>query len=218
MYRSSQYVIFTSCNLVVLCRIILYCNVGWGVKDGAVHRSRQQWFVAKWLGLGPRNVFFFSSGLKLKWQTPLCCSPGTLQYDIHNVRTTVHDIMMMYSKERYMENLYLLKWVMVLMEEAVRVNTKLSNLLLHLPLLFLPTPRESHCCTVVQSHIIWLELPSSLAVEDTIPPVPVRRRHVLSGKDTGSTSFEGKLCPNSTCMYLPIHNWGKPEWATQPSN
>ena len=46
--------------------------------------------------------------------------------------------------------------------------------------------------------IIWLEPPSFLAVEDTIPPVPVRRR-VSSGKRTGSTSFEGKQCPNSTC-------------------
>ena len=52
MYRSSQYVIFTSCNVVVLRRIIFYCNVGWGVKDGAVRRSRQQWLIAKWLGLG----------------------------------------------------------------------------------------------------------------------------------------------------------------------
>ena len=31
-------------------RVILCCNVGW--YDGAVHHSRQQWLVAKWLGLG----------------------------------------------------------------------------------------------------------------------------------------------------------------------
>ena len=52
MYRSLQYVIFTPCNAVVLRRIILYCNDGWRVKDGVVHPSRQQWPVAKWLGLG----------------------------------------------------------------------------------------------------------------------------------------------------------------------
>jgi len=51
MYRSLQYVIFTPCNVVVLRRIILYCNIGWHVKDGVVHRSHQQWLVAKWLGL-----------------------------------------------------------------------------------------------------------------------------------------------------------------------
>ena len=34
MYRSLQYVIFTSCNVVVLRRIILYCNIGQRVKDG----------------------------------------------------------------------------------------------------------------------------------------------------------------------------------------
>ena len=43
---SLQYVIFTSCNVVVLT----YCNVGWCVKDSAVHRSQQQWVVAEWLG------------------------------------------------------------------------------------------------------------------------------------------------------------------------
>ena len=46
--RSLQYVIFTSCNVVVLRRIILHCNI----KDGVVYRTRQQWLVAKWLGLG----------------------------------------------------------------------------------------------------------------------------------------------------------------------
>ena len=28
-----------------------------------------------------------------------------LQYDVHDIRTTVCDVMMMYYKERYMENL-----------------------------------------------------------------------------------------------------------------
>ena len=37
-------------SYVVIIR--LHCNVGWRVKDGEVHRSRQQWLVAKWLGLG----------------------------------------------------------------------------------------------------------------------------------------------------------------------
>ena len=51
MYRSLQYVIFTSCNVVVLRHILLYCSIGWYVKDGVVHRSRRQSLVAKWLGL-----------------------------------------------------------------------------------------------------------------------------------------------------------------------
>ena len=48
------------------------------------------------------SLLFFSLCV-LKWWRPLCCSPGTLQYDVH-VRTTVRDVMMMYSKDRYMEN------------------------------------------------------------------------------------------------------------------
>ena len=40
---------------------------------------------------------FFPSVLVTK---SFCCSPGTLQYD----RATVHDLMMMYSKKRYMVN------------------------------------------------------------------------------------------------------------------
>ena len=52
MYRSLQYVIFTSCNVVVLRRIILYCNIGRRVIDGVVHCSRHQLLLAKWLGLG----------------------------------------------------------------------------------------------------------------------------------------------------------------------
>ena len=53
-YRSLQYVIFTSCNVVVLRHIIiiLYCSIGWYVKDGLVHHSCQQWLIAKWLGVG----------------------------------------------------------------------------------------------------------------------------------------------------------------------
>ena len=51
MYRSLEYVIFTSCNLCPLHRVRLYCNVGWCVKGSAVHRSHQQPLVAEWLGL-----------------------------------------------------------------------------------------------------------------------------------------------------------------------
>ena len=49
MHHSLQYIIFTSCNVGY---VILYCKVGWCVKDRKVHHSRQQWFVTKWLGLG----------------------------------------------------------------------------------------------------------------------------------------------------------------------
>ena len=51
MYRSLEYVIFTSCNLRPLRCVMLYCNVGWCVKSSAVHRSRQQCLIAEWLGL-----------------------------------------------------------------------------------------------------------------------------------------------------------------------
>ena len=51
MYCSLEYVIFTSCNLHPLRRVILCCNVGWCVKGSAVHHRRQQSLVAEWLGL-----------------------------------------------------------------------------------------------------------------------------------------------------------------------
>ena len=40
--------------LLSLCCVLLYCDVDWCVKDSAVHYSHQhqQWFVAKWLGVG----------------------------------------------------------------------------------------------------------------------------------------------------------------------
>ena len=90
MHHSLQYVIFTSCNVVILCRIILYCNLGWCVKDGVVHSSRQQssavarsqmaWCLqlGLGLGLGQRNGLFF---LCVKSDKDLCinnCSSGTL--------------------------------------------------------------------------------------------------------------------------------------------
>ena len=59
MYHSLQYVTFMSCNVVVLHRIILYCNIGRRVKDGVVHCSHQQLLIAKWLGLG-MELFLFS--------------------------------------------------------------------------------------------------------------------------------------------------------------
>ena len=45
MYHSLQYIIFTPCNATVL-NVILYCNIGWCIKDGAVQHSRQQWLIA----------------------------------------------------------------------------------------------------------------------------------------------------------------------------
>ena len=51
MYCSLEYIIFTSCNLRPLCRVILYCNVGWCVKGSAVHHHCQQCVVSEWLGL-----------------------------------------------------------------------------------------------------------------------------------------------------------------------
>ena len=74
----------------------------------------------------------------------------------------------------------------------VRVNTKLSNLLLHLPLLFLPHPLRIillYCCSKSYNLV---------TPQTTIPPVPVSPHRVPSGKHTASTSFKGKQCPNST--------------------
>ena len=73
IYHSLQYAIFTSCIGVVLRHIILYCNTGWCVKEGPMHRSCQQWLgsvqglviqLRLGLGLGPGNgiipSFYFS--------------------------------------------------------------------------------------------------------------------------------------------------------------
>ena len=59
-------------NVVLTCSVLFYCNVGWCIKDSAVHCS-QQWLVAELLGLGITDrvrgrakgmgffcVFFFS--------------------------------------------------------------------------------------------------------------------------------------------------------------
>jgi len=32
--------------LLSLHCVILHCNIGWCIKDGAVHRGRQQWLIA----------------------------------------------------------------------------------------------------------------------------------------------------------------------------
>ena len=86
MYRSLEYVIFTSYTLRPLCRVILYCNVGWCVKGSAVHRSRQQSLVAC---VKVTNTFVLLYG----------------SCDVHGIRTTkVCDVTRMYCKEWYMEN------------------------------------------------------------------------------------------------------------------
>ena len=51
MYCSLEYVIFTSCNLRLLLRVIVYCNIGWCVKGSAVHHRHQQCLIAEWLEL-----------------------------------------------------------------------------------------------------------------------------------------------------------------------
>ena len=51
MYRSLEYVVFTSCNLRPLRHVIFCCNVGWCVKGSAVHHHRQQSLIPEWLGL-----------------------------------------------------------------------------------------------------------------------------------------------------------------------
>ena len=54
------------------------------------------------LGLGPGNGIIFSLCKVTKtFVLLLACS----QYDVHDVSRTVCDVMMMYSKEWYMENL-----------------------------------------------------------------------------------------------------------------
>ena len=114
MYRSLEYVIFTSCNLHPLRHVILYCNVGWRVKGSAVDHHRQQSLVAEWLGLSVTvrvrarareccfSVLFFWSVLKVANNFVLHVNGSC---DVHGLRTTtVRDVTVMYCKERYMEN------------------------------------------------------------------------------------------------------------------
>ena len=95
--------------------IILYCNDDWCIRFSAPQSSpvtRSQ-LVRAWclqlglgLGLGPANgiisAFFFP--LCFKVTKTFVLLSWHVQYDVH-VRTTVRDVMMMYSKDRYMENL-----------------------------------------------------------------------------------------------------------------
>ena len=73
MYRSLQYITFTSCNVVVLRCIILYCDVGRRVRDNVVQSSAVA--HSQMLGLGVtvrvrvrarewNYYYFFSSVLK----------------------------------------------------------------------------------------------------------------------------------------------------------
>ena len=55
MYCSLQYVILR--NVVVLRRIILYCNVGWHFKDGVMHHSQSSAVACS--SLVPRPPPFF---------------------------------------------------------------------------------------------------------------------------------------------------------------
>jgi len=50
MYRSLEYIIFTSCNVLRHIYSRIY-NIVLRDKDGLLHHSRQQSLVAKWLGL-----------------------------------------------------------------------------------------------------------------------------------------------------------------------
>ena len=116
MYRPLEYVIFTSCNLCLLCRVILHCNVGWCVKGSAVHRSRQQFLVAEWLGLSVTIrvrvrakagecdfsiLFFFFC---VKSDKHLCLARSWKLQRSWCKTTKVCDVTMMYCKEWYMEN------------------------------------------------------------------------------------------------------------------
>ena len=91
----------------------MYCNVGWCIKGSAVRHRHQQCFVAEWLGLsvtirvrararGWDFPFFFLSMLKVT-NTFVLHVRGSC--GVHGLRTTtVHDVMIMYYRERYMEN------------------------------------------------------------------------------------------------------------------
>ena len=103
---------FTSFTLCVI-----YCNVDWCIKGSAVHHHHQQCLVAGWLRLSvtlrawvrvrARKRMFpfvlkFFSVLKVTNTFVLHVNSSC---DVHGARTTtVHDVTMMYCKERYMEN------------------------------------------------------------------------------------------------------------------
>ena len=119
MYRSLEYVMFMSCNDVLYIVYYYTVNVGCCVKGSVVYGNRQQCLVAEWLGLSVTGrvsvrvrararecifpfVFFFFSLLKV---TKIFVLHVSGSCDIRGVRTTtVRDVKMMYSQERYMEN------------------------------------------------------------------------------------------------------------------
>ena len=63
--------------------------------------SHQQCLVAKWLGLSI-TVRVRIRARAREWDFSHLHFNGSC--DIHGIRTTVHDVTMMYSTERYMEN------------------------------------------------------------------------------------------------------------------
>ena len=78
-----------------------------------MHRCCQQCLIAEWLGLGPGNgvlpFFFFLLLLLLLMFFLSATNTFVLHVNgscgAHGLRTTtVHDVTMMYCKERYMEN------------------------------------------------------------------------------------------------------------------
>ena len=103
----------------IVVYIILYCNDDWRIKDGVVHRSCQQSLVAKWLakalclqlglglGLGPwmELFLFFFVFLCVKVTKTFVLLSWHVTVQRSDVRPTLRDVMMMYSKEQYMENL-----------------------------------------------------------------------------------------------------------------
>ena len=65
------------------------------------------------LGLGPGNVFFPSFFFSLLKVTKVFVLRISGNRDIRGVRTTVRDVKMMYSQERYMENVHVPLFLMM---------------------------------------------------------------------------------------------------------
>ena len=109
---------FMSCNDVLYVMYYYTVNVGCCVKGSVVHGNHQQCLIVKWLGLSvtvrvrirararecifPFFFLFFFSLLKVSKIFVLRVSGNC---DIRGVRTTtVRDVKMMHSQERYMED------------------------------------------------------------------------------------------------------------------
>ena len=113
MYCSLEYVMFTSCNDDVLYVVYYYIVMLVGALKAvqcttiasSASQPNGQDLVLQLVGLGLGNVFFpsfFFSLLKVTNIFVLCVSGNC---DVCGIRTTtVCDVMMMYSQERYMEN------------------------------------------------------------------------------------------------------------------